>query len=140
MKEKNNMNIVTQKNEYMAIGDTKNIKQDNEVKGKVIRKSQLAREILAKGKDKVRIIDIKPDKADADRKRSVFVFEDTEDFQKIFSEILDGRKESKIDTLEKEIAELKQKLSEKERFYMDFIEIPVIENIKYKDVVLMPEE
>ena len=108
------MNIVTQKNEYMAIGDTKNIKQDNEVKGKVIRKSQLAREILAKGKDKVRIIDIKPDKADADRKRSVFVFEDTEDFQKIFSEILDGRKESKIDTLEKEIAELKQKLSEKE--------------------------
>lgn len=59
-----------------------------EPKGKVIRKASIARQILHKGGKDVRIIDIKMDKSDESKRRTVFVFEDTEKFQKIFADVI----------------------------------------------------
>ena len=60
-----------------------------EVKGKVIRKPEIARKILGVARINdvdVRIIDIKPSKTD--KAATCFVFRDDDDFQKIFETVL----------------------------------------------------
>ena len=101
----------------MNINTVSNVfaKEKDDVKGKVIRKSQIARQLLHRG---AKIIDVKPDRNDPDHKRSVFVFEDTDEFQKIFTEILDEskfkREQENRDTnkLRNELEELKKKFME----------------------------
>ena len=74
------MNIITTKNSFEN--------KEPEIKGKVIRKAQIARQLLHKGQE---IIDVKADRSDPDGKRSVFVFKDTDEFQKVFSELLEEK-------------------------------------------------
>lgn len=75
--------------------EIRTIKQDatteteNTLKGKVIKKSYIARQLLKEGH---RIIDIKPDIADSEKKRSVFIFEDTPEFQASLDKIMEARK------------------------------------------------
>ena len=97
--------------------------KDNTIKGKVIRKPEIARKILAERKSNdVRIIDIKPDKTDPDHKRSVFIFEDNDVFQETFGRVLSVIKDERntsnnskrIEELEREIEELKKAAREKE--------------------------
>lgn len=97
--------------------------KDNSIKGKVIRKPEIARKILAERKNNdVRIIDIKPDKTDPDHKRSVFIFEDNEVFQETFGRVLATIKNERgtdnnskrIEELEREIEQLKKAALEKE--------------------------
>ena len=102
------MNIVTNKNVFTK-------ETGEETKGKVIRKSQIARQLLQRG---AKMIDLKPDRNDPDRKRSVFVFEDDENFQKVFAEILAENKETRErrtingDKILSELEELKKKFAE----------------------------
>ena len=89
----------------------KDNKVENDVKGKVIRKAQIARQLVRKGG---KIIDLKGDKFDPDGKRSVFIFEDSDDFQKIFSEVIDEnrRERNGDDQLRKDFEELKKRFDE----------------------------
>jgi len=93
---------------------TKGTFNDNEIKGKVIRKPHIARQILEKGKRDVWLFDIKPAREDPQNK-TVFIFEDTEKFQEIFAQVLAENKHdeessnaAKIRDLEREIEELKK--------------------------------
>lgn len=75
--------------------EIRTIKQDatteteNTPNGKVIKKSYIARQLLKEGH---RIIDIKADSADPEKKRSVFVFESTPEFQASLDKIMEARK------------------------------------------------
>lgn len=99
------MNIITTKNSFEN--------KEPEIKGKVIRKAQIARQLLHKGQE---IIDVKADRSDPDGKRSVFVFKDTDEFQKVFAELIDenkkNREQSETDNLRKQIEELNKKIAE----------------------------
>lgn len=90
-----------------------------EVKGKVIRKASLTRQLLAAGGDKVRIIDVKVDRDDPTRQRTVHVFRDDEDFQEVFEKVIEENKRSREkrnsnenEELRKEIEEMKRKFDE----------------------------
>lgn len=85
---------------------------DIELKGKVIRKASIARKILEFGGNKVRIIDLKVDRDDPDRKRSVFVFEDTPDFQEVMTYVLENNKKTYSNAIEEENKVLKNDLEE----------------------------
>ena len=64
----------------------------NGIKGKVIISPSVARQILhERVSDNVRIIDIKPDRSDRLGNKSVYVFEDNEDFQKTLENVLNKR-------------------------------------------------
>ena len=64
----------------------------DETKGKVIISPSLARQILhERVSNDVRIIDIKPDRSDRYGNKSVYVFEDNEDFQKTMDNVLEKR-------------------------------------------------
>lgn len=118
------MNITTIKGTFNT-KETVN-EATHEIPGKVIRKASLARQILNAGLDKgVRIIDLKMDKEDPDHKRSVFVFENNDTFQEVFSSVLEENKKNResrfdsesrkqIDDLNKKIEELTKRLEEKE--------------------------
>lgn len=107
------MNIIT--------GTYSNLKKD-EPKGKVIRNTMVARQILRKGADSVKVIDIKPDKTDPDRKRTVIVFEDNDTFQDILSSIIEenrkyreNREHRNSSSLQDELNDLKKKFAEFEK-------------------------
>ena len=92
-----------------------------ERKVKIVKQSSLARQILMEGGDSVRIVDIKPDRNDPDKKRSVYAFIDDDDFQEIFARVLEENNRNKetstrreIEDLKKQIADLKQMLVDKE--------------------------
>ena len=95
-----------------------NITKDsnNEIKGKVIRKGSLARQILRKGGEDVRIFDLKQDRENPDR--TVFIFRDDEKFQSVFSEVLEENRKQKeaaskdSEALRSELEELKKKFAE----------------------------
>lgn len=100
-------------------------KDDNGIKGRVIRKAAIARQLLdyvgTEPTNTIRVIDVKPDKTDPDHKRSVIVFEDNEKFQEVFSKVIEENnkkredaKTSEIDILKKELEELKKKFEDKE--------------------------
>lgn len=94
----------------MQIRTLNNNKENNdEVKGKVIRKAQIARQLLQRGQ---KIIDIKGDRADPDGKRSVFVFEDSDEFQEAFSAVLEENRNKHTDP---ETADLKKRLEEMQK-------------------------
>ena len=96
------MNIIT---------TTRETNKESELNGKVIRKAQLARQLLRKGGQ---IIDVKADHSDPDGKRSVFVFLNNDAFQKMFTDVLNENKQnrnmSETDDLKKQIKELNKKL------------------------------
>ncbi len=81
------------------------------VKGKVIRKAQIARQLVQRGQ---RIIDIKADRNDPDGKRSVYVFEDNDEFQNVFSSIIEenkrNRENSDIATLKRQAEEMRKQI------------------------------
>lgn len=79
----------------------------DEVKGKIIRKCYIAKELLDSGN---RIIDIKPDKYDPEKKRTVFVFEDTPKFQKDFEAIIERNKSSRSEFEDRVQKEVEQRL------------------------------
>lgn len=97
--------------------EIKTVKQNAfqpEKKSKVIRKSYLARQLLAAGNT---IIDIKADKDDPDHKRSVFVFKFDDKFNHDLSRIL---KENELQRRERDIereveARLKNKIQEENK-------------------------
>lgn len=87
-------------------------KENNEI-GKVIRKYSIARRLLDVGGDKVRIIDLKPDRTDPDHKRTVFVFRNDDAFQEVLGKVLEERSHEKGDReLQTEIEVLKKKIDE----------------------------
>lgn len=99
--------------------NSKETNDNGEVKGKVIRKASLTRQILAAGGDKVRIIDVKVDRDDPTRQRTVHIFRDDEDFQEILTKVLDENRKRREehrsdenDALRKEIEEMKRKFAE----------------------------
>ena len=65
--------------------------QENDVKGKVIRNWAITNRLLDCGH---RIIHVKPDKDDPDKKKSVFVFHDTEEFQTDLARIMAEHKKT----------------------------------------------
>lgn len=95
-------------------------KQDinDEAQGKVIRNCSIAREIIKAARDEnvtLNILDLKPDRNDPDRKRTVIVFENNDTFQKYFTKVLEENRNHKsrkdnaeIDDLKKQIEELKK--------------------------------
>lgn len=98
------MNIITVKNPYET-------KETSEVKGKVIRKAQIARQLLQRG---ARMIDLKPDRDDPDHKRSVYIFQQDDDFERIFSELIEenrkNRRTNEESAMQQEIEELKRQI------------------------------
>lgn len=113
------MEIRTLKNEVKTTDTT------NEIKGKVIRKSQLARQILQRGGKDVWLFDLKPDRDNHDR--TVFVFRDDDKFQEVFAQVLDENRKARekhdagvdsqkaqIDVLTQQVEELKKMLENKE--------------------------
>ena len=104
------MNIITQKNTFE--------KEHTDVvpKGKVIRKAQIARQLLQHG---ARMIDLKPDRDDPDHKRSVYIFEQNDDFEKIFSAIIDENKKNRQSSMQREIEDLKKQIEELQKANAD---------------------
>ena len=86
--------------------------ETNNIPAKVIRKVSLARQILNAGGDKVRVIDLKPDRDN--RERTVVIFRDDPDFQEVFSKVLEdnrrNRENPETADLKKQIEEMKKKL------------------------------
>lgn len=89
----------------------------SEINGKIVRNAAVAREILKRGKKNVWLFDLKPAKEDP--QRSVYLFEDTPEFQSIFADVMKDRSEARsmrknsklyeeIEELKKQIAELKK--------------------------------
>ena len=84
----------------------------------MIRNCSIAREILKSAREnneKLNVLDLKPDRNDPDRKRTVIVFENNETFQKHFTKVLEENQNKKsrndnseIDELKKQIEELKK--------------------------------
>lgn len=102
------MNIKTLNNTFS--------KETNDNNGKVIRKASLARQILKAGGESVRIIDLKQDKLDKTGQRTVFVFENTDKFQEVFSSVLNEIKKNNntnnTDEMKKEIESLRNEIAE----------------------------
>lgn len=87
----------------------------NEIKGKVIRKPEIAQAILQKGWPEVSIMSLKRDRMDPEGKGSCFVFRDDEKFQEVFAEVLAERRKSRegdLDEKQKEIDDLKRQMAE----------------------------
>ena len=99
-------------------------RNDDEVQGKVIRNCSIAREIIRAARNNnevLNILDLKPDRNDPDKKRTVVVFENNETFQKYFTQVLreiqdhrSKRDNAEIDELKKQIEELKKLVEVKE--------------------------
>ena len=92
-----------------------NFKRDNEeVKGKVIRKAALARQILRTGGEAVRIIDLKGDRDNS--QRTVFVFRDDDKFQEVFAQVLEenhkNRRDSENENLKRQLEDMQKKFDE----------------------------
>ena len=81
-------NIVTKKDVFNST--------TNDMDAKVIRKARIARQLLQKGGESVRIIDVKPARENSDK--TVFVFKNDEAFQKVLEEVLKENKESREST------------------------------------------
>lgn len=78
----------------VAIVEANTVAADD-VRGKVIRRYNIAKQILRKGGDSVRIIDIKKDRNDPDRKSDVYVFRDDDEFQKVFAEVIEENQKAR---------------------------------------------
>ena len=80
---------------------------------KVIRNMSLARQILRVGHENgldIRVVDIRPNRDD--RNRSVVVFSNTDEFQKLFSSIIEDRKRSRDNNDSSEVENLKNQVEE----------------------------
>lgn len=108
------MNITTKKDVFNETKKEITEATDNEIKGKVIRNSRVARQILAKGGKDVWLFDVKPDREH--RERTCFVFEDTEKFQNVMREVIEDNRKSRETAgeqkLRNELDELKKKFEE----------------------------
>lgn len=95
-----------------SVEDNANIENNEVMDGKVIRNARLARQLLNVGGNDVRIIDLKADKMDPDHKRSVFVFENTDKFQEIFSKVLEDNRRDRDNSAAEENKALKDELDD----------------------------
>lgn len=97
-------------------GNAKVESYETETNGKIVRKAALARQILRKGGEEVRIIDLKQSRDNPER--TVFVFENTPRFQEVFSEVLEENKRARSNddaNLRSELEALKEKLEKFEK-------------------------
>lgn len=102
----------------MVIRTLNNTDSKPEMKIKVIRNNRLTRQILNEARErgiKLYIPDVKPDREDPDHKRCVHCFEDNDEFQEVFSAVLEknraSRKSEDAD-LRKQIADMQKKIDE----------------------------
>lgn len=77
----------------MEVKTNKNVFSGNNEDAKVIRSAKIARQLLQKGGESVRIIDVKPNKTDSNK--TVFIFRNDDNFQKCFNEVLSENQESR---------------------------------------------
>lgn len=99
------MNIKTLNNSETKI-------REPEIKGKVIKNSAIARQILNMGGKDVWLFDIKPDREDP-KNKTVFVFRNDEKFQEILSRVLNKKKDDQTeDDLRRQIEDMKRQLEE----------------------------
>lgn len=75
-----------------------------EKKSRLVFKADIARQLL---KSNMKIIDIKPDKSNHDR--TIFVFDNTPEFQEKFDEIINDLQDRKLHDRRKEKRESKKK-------------------------------
>ena len=95
---------------------TKNNLESQDLEVKVV-KVPLAKQILKGHWREVNVVDLRPDRSDPTGNRSVVVFENTDTFQRFFSEAIDERRQSRennpsVDDLKKEVDELKKIISD----------------------------
>lgn len=102
------MYIKTLKNSF-----EKPFQENDEIKGKIIRNSGIARSILQKGKKDVWLFDIKPDRENP--MRTVYLFEDTDKFQEILDNVLKEHSQKKQQKQKDENAELRREIEEMKR-------------------------
>ena len=78
------------------------------------------------------MIDLKPDRDDPDHKRSVYIFEQSDEFENIFSSILDENRRNRQTTeesaMKKEIEDLKKQLEELQRSTIT-ADIPIVKEV-----------
>lgn len=93
--------------------------------GRVIRNARIARQLLKVGQERVRIIDIKA--ARENPERSVFVFKNDAEFQKVLDEVLEGNRKSRDtareDEMKNEIEKLKQQIDELKKMHTEKNEV-----------------
>ena len=80
--------------------NTINKNQNAEIDGKVIRKAGIANELLDKGH---RIIHLKIDRLDPDKKRSVYIFAVTPEFEQDLNEIMQRRRQEREESFEERV-------------------------------------
>jgi len=68
------------------------------------------------------MIDLKPDRDDPDRKRSVYIFEQNDEFEKIFSSIIEENKKNRQSSMQREIEDLKKQIEELQKANIDIKE------------------
>lgn len=74
--------------------------EEKDIPGKIIRRANIANELLDKGN---KIIHLKADKMDPDRKRSVFVFFQDEKLEKDLDEIMARRRQEREESFEERV-------------------------------------
>lgn len=101
------MNIKTKSDAFKQYNENND---NNENDAKVIRKARIARQLLQMGGDRVRIIDIKPDRLDSNK--SVYVFRNDSDFQEVLEGVLEENRRNRENP---ETADLKKQLEEMQK-------------------------
>ena len=92
-------------------------KNEEEIKGKVVRKAALARQILKKGGENVRLFDLKQSRENPER--TVFIFRDDEKFQQVFSEVLEDNRKDRDKFGKQEVTELRTELEEMKKKFAE---------------------
>ena len=101
--------------EIRTIKRKKEVIENDNQKAKVVRTMSVARRILHLKEElgiEVSVIDLKPDRTDPSGKRSVVIFRDDENFQKVFSKVLDEIKDERSSAQDQEIKSLREELAE----------------------------
>lgn len=80
--------------------NTINRTEEKDIPGKIIRRANIANELLDKGN---KIIHLKADKMDPDRKRSVYVFYADEKLEKDLDEIMQRRRQEREESFEERV-------------------------------------
>lgn len=74
--------------------------EEKDIPGKIIRRANIANELLDRGN---RIIHLKADKMDPDRKRSVYVFYADEKLENDLDEIMQRRRQEREESFEERV-------------------------------------
>lgn len=97
-----------------TLNNTEAKTKEPEIKGKVIRNSSVARQILHVGGKDVWLFDIKPDREDP-KNKTVFVFRNDDKFQEVLSSVIKKKEKESSETEEdllRQIAAMRQQIDE----------------------------